>query len=440
MTTKSISSGSVLNSIQARAYPLSLGISLGKKTPIFLVSLFGNTLEYFEYTIYAFLAPILALHFFPSDDPTIALIKAFGVIAAASFSKPLGALFFGYLGDTKGRSITLRYTMIGIAIPTFILGLLPGYNSWGMLAIIFLILCRVFQGIFMAAESDGVRIFVFEHFGSKYPCLISASISCSAYSGTALASFVASHIPAEGEAWRWAFFGSALCGIMIYLLRRNLTETPLFLRLKENRERHITLKAILKTHWRSLIRTIMICGAVGGLHHFYFVFQGTYLSRVLHLITPEFASRLSLYLMAIYVLTMPVAGWAADTWGYVRVGRIGGIVTICLAILNLILIEDEIVFIPAMIITTISMAFFVAPGYLFITQQYDVKIRFRSFSLGHAFGSMLFSGTAPVISLSIWQMTGISYAPYLYFLFLITVSTIAFSWRAKENAYNAWFL
>jgi MHS family proline/betaine transporter-like MFS transporter len=426
--------------MQAPAYSFSLASVLSKRAPLFLVSLFGNTLEYFEYTIYGFLAPILALHFFPSGDPTTSLIKAFGIIAVASFAKPLGALIFGYLGDTKGRSVSLRYTMIGIAVPTFIVGILPGYEGWGLTAVVLLVLCRVFQGIFMAAESDGVRIFVYEHFGKKNPCLISASISCSSYAGIALASLVASQIPSEGDAWRWAFFGSGICGLLIYSLRRHLKETPPFLRLQQSPQKYISLKQILRTRWPSLIRTIMISGAVGGVYHFNFVFQGTYLSRILHLISPEFASQLSLYLIAIYVCTLPFAGWAADRWGYVRVGKTGGILTFGLAIINLILMIDGIVFIPAMLFTTICMAFFVAPAYLFLTQQYDVNIRFRCFSLGHAFGSMIFSGTTPVICLSLWQFTGLSCAPFIYFLFLVTMGSVAFAWRAKDNAYNAWFL
>lgn len=440
MTTKSISSGSLLNSIQARVIPLSLGLTFGKKAPIFLISLFGNTLEYFEYTIYGFLAPILALHFFPNDDPTTSLIKAFGVIAVGSFAKPLGALIFGYIGDTKGRSITLRYTMIGIAIPTFIVGILPGYDSWGWRAVAALVCCRMFQGIFMAAESDGVRIYVFEHFGQKHPCLISASISCSAYGGMALASLVASQVSPEGSTWRWAFLGSGIYGLMIYLLRRHMIETPPFSRLQQTAQNTISLKNILKTRWPSLIRTILICGAVGGIYHFNFVFQCTYLSKVLNLISPEFAPRLSFYLICLYVLTLPFAGWVADRLGYVRAGTLGGIITIGLAMINLVLISDGIVFLPIMILTTVSMAFFVAPAYLFLTQQYDVKIRFRSFCLGHAIGSMLFSGTTPVICLYLWQTTGFSFAPFAYFLFLITLGITAFSWRARDNAYNAWFL
>ncbi|MGV8948290.1 MAG: MFS transporter [Candidatus Paracaedibacter sp.] len=435
-----VASEAMFKRIQSPTYPFALGSIFSKKAPLLLISLFGTTLEYFEYAVYGFLAPVLAVHFFPNEDPTTSLLKTFGVFAIGSLARPIGALIFGYLGDTKGRSFTLRYTMIGIAIPTFIVGALPDHGAWGWKAVALLILCRMFQAIFMTGESDGVRIFVFEHFGQKRPGFISACISCSAYMGIVLAAFVASHIPPDGEIWRWAFFGSSTFGILIYLLRRHLVETPPFLRSQQNTPNITPLNIIVKSQWPSLIRTIMICGAVGGVYHFYFVFQGTYLSRVLKLISPESATQFSIYLICLYVLAMPFAGLASDRWGYARVGKIGGIITFGLAIINLINIFDGTISLPIMVLTTFSMAFFVAPAYLFLTQQYDVHIRFRCLSLGHALGSTLFSGTNPVICLFLWQATGLSYAPFIYFLFLVTMGITAFIWRAKQNAYNAWFL
>src|SRR5262245_39556803 len=112
---------------QSLEYPILEKPALSQtpvQTPIFFVSILGTILEYFEYAIYGFLAPILALHFFPGGDPTTSLIKAFGVFAVGSLSKPLGALIFGYLGDTQGRRISLRYSMVGISFPTFIVGIL----------------------------------------------------------------------------------------------------------------------------------------------------------------------------------------------------------------------------------------------------------------------------------------------------------------------------
>jgi len=270
--------------------------SASVKAPVFFISVLGTVLEYFEYAIYGFLAPILALHFFPEGDSTTALLKTFGVFAVGSLSKPLGALIFGYLGDRRGRRISLRYSMIGISFPTFIVGLLPSYESWGWGAAFVLVLCRMFQGIFIAGESDGVRIYVFEHFGKKYPCLITTLVGCGAYIGIVIASLVATQIPSTGDTWRLVFLGCSVFGVIVFILRRYLIETPPFLAYQEKHLQPIPLQQIIKTHWAALIRTIMICGAGGGTYHFYLVFQGTYLSKVLGLIPSSEGSLYSFFL------------------------------------------------------------------------------------------------------------------------------------------------
>ncbi|MBX9805701.1 MAG: MFS transporter [Alphaproteobacteria bacterium] len=398
------------------------------KVPIFFISVLGTVLEYFEYAIYGFLAPILAIHFFPSDDPTTSLIKAFGVFAVGSLSKPFGALIFGYLGDTQGRRISLRYSMIGISFPTFIVGILPGYEAWGWGAAIALVVCRMLQGIFIAGESDGVHIYVFEHFAKKNPCLITCLVGCGAYLGIALASLVAAHVPAVGESWRFVFLGCSIFGFIVFILRRYLIETPPFLAYLQQHLTPAPLKEVAKTHWAPILRTIMICGAGGGAYHFYLVFQGTYLSKILGMAPAADASLYSFYLTSLYVLFLPVAGWAADVWGLARIGKIGGFFTMSLVALNAVLISDGIVSFPLMILTTLSMVFFFAPGYLFLIQQYEVGVRFRCMSLGHTIGSMLFSGTTPVVCLFLWQFTSLSYAPFLYFLFLVVMGLAAFIW------------
>ena len=403
------------------------------KAPIFFISVLGTILEYFEYAIYGFLAPILALHFFSNDDPTTSLIKAFGVFAVGSLSKPIGAIIFGYLGDTQGRRISLRYSMIGISLPTFLVGLLPGYESWGWGAALALILCRMLQGIFIAGESDGVRIYVFEHFGKENPCLITSLVGCGAYGGIALASLVASQIPTTGESWRFVFLGCSIFGIIVFILRRYLIETPPFLAYLQKHLSPMPLKQVVKSHWAPILRTIMICGAAGGTYHFYLVFQGTYLSKILGIVpTPE-ASLYSFWLTSIYVLFLPLAGWIADLWGLARIAKIGGFLMASLVALNTLMIIDGVISFPLMILTTIAMVFFFAPGYLFLINQYDVSVRFRCLSLGHTMGSMLFSGTTPVVCLFLWQNTNLSYAPFLYFLFLITIGLTAFIWGDNNS-------
>jgi len=403
------------------------------KAPIFFISVLGTVLEYFEYAIYGFLAPILALHFFPESDQTTPLIKAFGVFAVGSLSKPLGALIFGYLGDTQGRRISLRYSMMGISFPTLIVGILPGYESWGWGAAFVLVLCRMSQGIFLAGESDGVHIYVFEHFGKKYPCLVTNLVGCGAYIGIAIASLIASQIPTTGEAWRLVFLGCSMCGIIVFILRRYLFETPPFLAYQETNPIPLPLKEVIQTHIAPILRTIMICGAGGGVYHFYLVFQGTYLSKTLGIVPFEQSSLYSFWLTSIYVVTLPFASWAADSWGLARIGKVGGFITLVLMTLHALMIYNGVVFFPIMILTTIAIVCLMAPGYLFLIQQYEIGVRFRCLSLGHAIGSMFFSGTTPVVCLLIWQATSLSYAPFLYFSFLVTMGLGAFIWGSRKK-------
>lgn len=403
------------------------------KAPVFFISVLGTVLEYFEYAIYGFLAPVLALHFFPQGDSATALLKTFGVFAVGSLSKPLGALIFGYLGDIQGRRISLRYSMIGISFPTFIVGMLPGYESWGWGAALVLVLCRMLQGIFIAGESDGVRIYVFEHFGRKYPCLITTLVGCGAYIGIAIASLVAAQIPSTGDAWRIVFLGCSLFGVIVFILRRYLIETPPFLAYQQKNLSPMPLYQIVKTYWRALLRTIMICGAGGGVYHFYLVFQGTYLSKVLGLIPSKEGALYSFFLTIAYILVLPLAGWTADVWGLARIGKIGGVLSFSLVVLNIVLVHSQVVFFPLLILTTLALAFMFTPGYLFLIRHYDVGIRFRGLSLGHAIGSMLFSGTTPFVCLILWHSTALSYAPYVYFLFLVTMGLTAFIWGDRDE-------
>jgi MFS transporter, MHS family, proline/betaine transporter len=398
------------------------------KTPIFYISVLGTVLEYFEYAIYGFLAPVMALHFFSTSDPTTALIKAFGIFAVGSLSKPLGALIFGYLGDIKGRRISLRYSMIGISFPTFIVGILPGYEVLGSAAAFILILCRMSQGIFLAGESDGVHIYVFEHFGRTYPCLITNLVGCGSYVGIALASLVASQIPTTGNTWRLVFLGCSVCGIVVFILRRFLFETPPFLAYQQTNPTPLPLKQVIRLHVAPILRTIMICGAVGGTYHFYLVFQGTYLSKILGIVPLDQASLYNFWLTIIFVVTLPLASLAADTWGLGRMAKIGGFMTLGFIALNAIMIYQGTVFFPLLVLTTLAIVCLLAPGYLFLTLQYSVGVRFRCLSLGHTIGSMFFSGTTPVICLLLWQNTSLPYIPYLYFMGLVTMGLIAFIW------------
>src|SRR5438270_5181796 len=89
----------------------------------------GNVLEWYDFALYGYFAPVFAAMFFPSEQPSVSLFSAFGVFAIGFLARPLGALLFGYIGDTVGRRDALAWSVILMAIPTVIVGLLPTYAT-----------------------------------------------------------------------------------------------------------------------------------------------------------------------------------------------------------------------------------------------------------------------------------------------------------------------
>jgi MHS family proline/betaine transporter-like MFS transporter len=92
----------------------------------------GNVMEWYDFSVYGYFAAIIGRNFFPTGDRTTSLIAAFGVFAAGFFMRPLGSILFGYIGDKKGRKLALTISVGMMAVPTFLIGVLPTYQQIGL--------------------------------------------------------------------------------------------------------------------------------------------------------------------------------------------------------------------------------------------------------------------------------------------------------------------
>jgi MHS family proline/betaine transporter-like MFS transporter len=404
---------------------------------LFFPAIFGTIVEYYDYALYGFCASLLAVEFFPTDDPTVALLKTFGIFLTGSLAKPLGALLFGFIGDRFGRSISLKISMLGIAIPTTAIGLMPTYQEIGWLAPCLLLLCRILQGILTAGEADGVRIFIFESFLKSKPCFANSLSSISMFVGIYLASLASAWVMAAEDldsAWRIAFIVGGMMGAVVFLLRFTVSETSDYvehLKTRDTRPWNGFFKVFLDNK-RIILTAILFCGASGGTYHFYLVFLGKYLSSTLNILDPAIAARFTSTAVLVYTVCLPIGGFLADRFGLIRIIKTF-FYGLCVALgLNIMMVLAGQMSLWLMWITAGILAIFQDPMYTLLIQRIKVEERCRCLSFGHATGSILFSGSAPFISLWLWQSTQSAVVPFLYFGLLALMGFLG-TFLIKQN-------
>src|SRR5215210_1329820 len=203
----------------------------------------GNTVEWFDFATYSFLAVTLAAVFFPSGNPTAALLSTFAIFAAAFFVRPLGGLFFGPLGDKIGRQRVLATVIVLMSLSTFVIGLLPSYATIGVWAPLLLVVARCLQGFSAGGEFGGASTFLAEYSPDERRGFLVSWLEFSTLIGFMLGSllvlFLSTALPEDALiswGWRIPFLLAGPLGIVGLYIRLRLEDTPEFKALEETGE------------------------------------------------------------------------------------------------------------------------------------------------------------------------------------------------------------
>jgi MFS family permease len=212
--------------------------SKGEKQVIFASSL-GTVFEWYDFYLYAVLAPFFAALFFPPGNATAALLSAFAAYAAGFLVRPFGALLFGRIGDLVGRKYTFLITIIVMGASTFAVGLLPTYATVGWAAPILMVTLRLLQGLALGGEYGGAATYVAEHAPNDRRGYDTSWIQTTATLGLFLALLVIwlcrSNMEAKEFAdwgWRLPFWVSIILLVFSVYIRLKLEESPVFQRMK----------------------------------------------------------------------------------------------------------------------------------------------------------------------------------------------------------------
>jgi MFS transporter, MHS family, proline/betaine transporter len=294
---------------------MSAAKSMAKRRLV-LAGIVGNVLEWYDFAVYGYSAPVVAKLFFPASDPTASLLAAFGVFGVGFLMRPLGGVLFGHIGDRFGRTSALRWSVAAMALPTFAIGLLPTYAAVGPLAAALLLACRLAQGLAMGGEYAGSVVFLTESASTGRRALTASWVGVGCVAGTLLGSGVGAAVtallPADAvAAWGWRIpflLGLALGGVGIVLRRLLAADAPV-------QPSRFPLATALATRPWAMLRVVGI--ALPNLINFYlmFVYAVTWLKLDVHV---SFATALDINTinMVVLLLTLPAAAWLSD-----RVGR-----------------------------------------------------------------------------------------------------------------------
>jgi MHS family proline/betaine transporter-like MFS transporter len=404
-----------------------------------LAGVIGNLMEWYDFAVYGYFAAILGRQFFPAEDPVSSLLAAFGVFAAGFLMRPFGSLIFGHIGDRIGRKAALTLSVAAMAVPTFLIGVLPTHAEIGVTASVLLVVLRLIQGLSVGGECTTSSIFLVEHAAAGRRGFLGSWNMFGAIAGILLGSAVGALVittlgTATTDAWGWRvpfLFGIVLGAVGLYL-RRSLADDAI---ARADRPLHLPVVEAFQTEWRGIIRVfcLNIVQAVG--FYICFVYVTTYLRQV-DLISASKALDLNSVSMFGLLLMVPLAGTLSDRFGRKPL-LLGAVVALfCLAWPLFWLMHH-----PATAMILLGQGGFAVVIGLYLgvipattVEAFPQRVRCSALSIGFNTCMGLFGGTAPMVAVYLIQRSHNDLSPAFYLMAMAAVSFAAIL-TLKETAW-----
>ncbi|MEU8995429.1 glycine betaine/L-proline transporter ProP [Streptomyces caniferus] len=414
----------------------------------------GNTMEWFDFGVYAYLAGTLGKVFFPSSSPGAQVVSAFATFAAAFLVRPLGGLVFGPLGDRIGRKRVLAATMIMMAISTFAVGFLPTYSTIGFAAPILLLICRLVQGFSTGGEYAGATTYIAEYAPDTRRGFLGSWLDFGTFVGYSLGSGLVTLLTAVlGDdglvdwGWRLPFLVAGPLGLIGLYMRLRLEETPAFQREAEQAHHDAEeavaagggdpveearqsgkgrLKEIFTRHWEAVLICMGLVLLYNVTNYMVTSYLPTFMTETLgqNALT---AQLLVLGTMIVVVLSITTVGRTSDRWGRRPVFMAGSAAMIVLAVPAMLLIRGGGILLPAFgcLILGVLLVCFAGTSASTLPALFPTRLRYGALSISFNISVSLFGGTTPLIASALVQATGNDLVPAYYLMVAGVIGLIA---------------
>lgn len=399
----------------------------------------GNVMEWYDVGVFGYLIVTLGPVFLPDADRATQIIFMLGTFASTYLFRPLGGLFFGWLGDKIGRKRVLFLTLTLVAVATFLIGLLPSHAAIGSLAAVLLVALKILQGFSAGGEFTGALTFITESAPDKKRGFYAAFLDGGSYLGFVLGAAIVTAMQVmfgqaamEEGLWRVPFLIAGPLGLVAVYLRMRVEESPHFAALAA--EQAATGQAAIRVNplrvfaanWRPMLLVILLVAAANTAGYAFTSYMPTYLSTVLEHDAVQ-GNLFSLPLMLLMACLMPFVGMLSDRVGRKPVLTAAAVWIVLLSFPAFMLIGSDapLAIISGLALIGIPVALYMGTLASTYPALFPTASRNTSLGVSYNISIALFGGTAPLVIDTLVRATGNPAAAAFYLMGMSVIGLIA---------------
>lgn len=406
----------------------------------------GTAIEWYDFYIFGTAAALVFNRvFFPQVSPAIGVLASFATFWAGFLTRPLGGVLFGHLGDRVGRKKSLIITLLMMGVATVGIGLLPGYQSIGWFAPLLLVLLRGLQGVAVGGEWGGAVLITTEHVNWRRRVLFGAFAQQGSPIGYILAGVafaIATRLPSESFTswgWRVPFVASALLVAVGLIIRLQIEESPVLLRLRTaNQMARYPLAKLFKEHGKTLVVSVFAIAAVMTSAYFKTTFLLSWATNQLNF---ESSTMVSIILVGSVVqfFVQPFGAVLSDRFGPRIMITIFLAVEVCVLPLmfGLFATGNSGLAVLGLVLAIIPNVMYYATTAGVLMRAFPAQVRYSGIAISYAISATVFGGSAPVVGQAFLTWTGsiVPVAGYACAMVLVSlVATRALIGRAVDSS------
>jgi MFS transporter, MHS family, shikimate and dehydroshikimate transport protein len=401
-----------------------------------LASFIGTAIEWYDFFLYGTAAALVfGQLFFPEATPLGGTLLAFATYGVGFFARPVGGIIFGHYGDRIGRKTMLVLSLLIMGVATFLIGLLPTFESVGLLAPILLVVLRLLQGIGVGGEWGGAVLMAVEHAPPGRRGFFGSWPQMGVPAGLLLANvvfFVTSSAMSEAQflAWGWRIpflLSIILIGVGLYI-RLKIMESPAFRRVQESgTEANMPIIDVLRTYPKNVLLAMGMRIAENGTFYILTAFVLTYIVEELGL---EQGTGLTgvIIAAAIGLFTIPLFGALSDRVGRRPVYLFGAVFSLLFAFPFFWLLNTGVaplIWLAVVLGVNLGHDSMYGPQAAYFSELFGTRVRYSGASLGYQLASVLAGGLSPLIAVALLASYGYTaVAAYMAIMALITVVSV----------------